>query len=131
MTPRPPTDGPVSNIGKPKKALMIIATPKDDGPPPLKSPAEPDGDEHMEPDEDDIPGSSEGQSCATCWAFNGVDTCMHFPQYASRKPTDWCAQYKAGKPHKSGPTGEEPGTDDTGSEPEVGAKESTPGIGGY
>ena len=127
MTPRPPTDG---LDGKPKKALMIIATPKDDGPPPLKSP-EPDGDEHMEPDEDNMPGSSEGQSCATCWAFNGVDTCMHFPQYASREPTDWCAQYKAGKPHKSGPTGEEPGTDDTGSEPEVGAKESTPGIGGY
>ena len=106
MTPADP--------GKPKKALMIIATPKDApdaGPPPLKSLAD-DGDE---PDADDMAGGkdSTGQTCSGCWAFNGQDTCMHFPQYVGRDPQDWCAQFTTGKNHMAAaPAHAEPDQDD-------------------
>ncbi len=105
---------------KPKKALMILGIPKDDGgPPPLKSPGDSSPDSG-EPDTDDMAGGggkdSTGQTCSGCWAFNGTDTCMHFPQYVGRDPQDWCAQFAAGKNHgvAMAPTHAEPDQDDQG-----------------
>lgn len=122
MTPR--------DAGPPKKGLMIIASPKEDGPPLDKPGGNADSDE---PDADDMAaGDSSGEECSTCHAYSSDGRCLHFPpvggDWARVLPGDWCAQYKAGPQHGGGDSAAPQATPPPAGAP---SRAPNPGIGGY